>query len=96
MDEQSQMTASSPSKQKKSVAWIISAIIILAIIIAVSVWQNAKTPFKEESADTNEIGDVPTDSLEDTTPVINEEIDSININDLEQEFKNLDKDIENL
>jgi flagellar basal body-associated protein FliL len=98
MDEQSQIPTIPAEKRKKSIAWIIAALIIIVILVAVSMWQNSKTKVNDEAeeATPNEIGDLPTDSTEDTTPVINEDIDSIDINDLEQEFKDIDKDIESL
>lgn len=95
-----QISNSMPQKKSKTVL-IVVAVVIVAII-AIAWWQmgSEKEPPIDETGPTEVPTDVPSEvpagTLEDTTPVINQELQSINTGDLEKEFQQIDKDLNNL
>ena len=98
MDQMNTM-GTEPTKKSSSIFWII-AVVILVLIVVVWWWQSDATTEMEEpmpSEQTGEISEeVPTVSDEDTTPAIDEDLDSVDLTDLEDEFMQIDSDLENL
>jgi cell division protein FtsN len=95
-----QVSNSVPQKKSKTVL-IIVAVVIVAII-AVIWWQmggKKESPVSKmgpTEVPTDVSPEVPAGTLEDTTPVINQELQSIDTGDLEKEFQQIDKDLNNL
>lgn len=94
-----------PKKKSGTTGWII-IVIVLIIALALLWWQfgvEQEAMIDESgSQETMEIlptevsPEVPLDTLEDTTPVINHELESIDTGDLESEFEMINQDLENL
>lgn len=101
MDSANSGQVSSDVPQKKSKTVLIILAVIIIAIIAVVWWQVEKKepPVSEigpTEVPTDVSPEVPAGTLEDTTPVINQELQSINTGDLEKEFQQIDKDLNNL
>ncbi len=100
MDMQNQqMNPLTPEVKKSSkMIWVIVAVVIV-IVIAVVWWMwggTVNVPSETPEGVSPEVsGEIP-EALEDTTPVINQELESINDVDLEKELEGINADINNL
>lgn len=86
-----------PGMAKKSIIIIAVLILILAAII---IWQkksiapsNLNQTLPPGAPGNNQLNQ---QSLGDTTGEINQDLEGVNVADLEQEFKNIDADLNNL
>lgn len=70
---------------------IIIIIIIVIIALAIWLWQSQR-----EVSAPGTVGDVILPVEGDTTDVINQQLQSIDISDLEAEFQAIDSDLKNL
>jgi len=99
MDEMNP-TGMNQTSKKSSAPWIVVAVILIIIIALAWWWYGSGGEVYEEplpQEPTGEISDeVPEEGLEDTTPVINQDIDSIDLGDLEAEFDQIDAELDNL
>lgn len=96
------MPPMAPAPQKKSgMMWVIVAV-VLVVVLALLWWQlgtdnGAMTDNQETTEVPTEVSpEIPLDTLDDTTPVINQELESINTGDIESEFETINQDLENL
>jgi multidrug resistance efflux pump len=95
-----QVPVDMPQKKSKTTLIIIAVVIIL--VLAIAWWQMgggeepAMTDLENAEVPTNVSPEVPEGTLEDTTPVIQQELESIDTGDLEKEFEQIDQDLNNL
>ena len=96
MEQKTQQTITPPSKGKNIL--IVVALVIVVLLALVWWWQVKNVEVVEEPKVDVESGELTATStpLEDTTPVIEQDLQGINDVNLDQELKNIDTDLNNL
>lgn len=91
-----------PMPQKKAGSMWVGVVVVIVVVAALLWWQFGMGD--DAIVDDGALNTVPTEvspevplgTLEDTTPVINQELQSIDTGDLEKEFQGIDNDMKNL
>lgn len=77
--------------QKSKTTIVIAAIVIIIVLVAIWFWKVNNSVEKIDEGAFNE-----TSTIGDTTEEINQQLEGIAPGDLEQEFKDIDADLNNL